>query len=71
VRLFGLGNGTFDSDMIDLCIIVSPLPLGVKIGVGASSNCEDCAMGGNVSDCGGDSWICGWSGGGGLASVLT
>jgi hypothetical protein len=43
---FGLGYGAFDGDMIDLSIIVSELSLGIKIGVGASSDCEDCAVGG-------------------------
>jgi hypothetical protein len=43
---FGMGDRPFDGNMFDLPIIVSPLPLGVKIGVGASSDCKDCAMGG-------------------------
>jgi hypothetical protein len=43
---FGLGNGTFENYIIDLSIIVSPLPLGVKIGVGTSGDCEDCVVGG-------------------------
>jgi hypothetical protein len=38
---FGSGYGAFDSDMIDLSIIVSALPLGIKIGVGASGDCEN------------------------------
>jgi hypothetical protein len=41
---FGLGNGTFDSDMIDLSVIVMVLSLGVEIGVGTSSNCKDCTV---------------------------
>jgi hypothetical protein len=32
--------------VIDLFVIVSPLPLGVKIGVGDPSDGEDCVMGG-------------------------
>jgi hypothetical protein len=32
--------------VIDLPIIVTALSHSVKIGVGTSSNCEDCAMGG-------------------------
>jgi hypothetical protein len=32
--------------MIGLSIIVSPLPLGVKIGVRTSGDCKDCIMGG-------------------------
>jgi hypothetical protein len=43
---FGLGNGAFDSCMIDLSVIVSTLSLGIEIGVGASGNYEDCAIGG-------------------------
>jgi hypothetical protein len=48
VGSFGLGNGAFDGNVIDLPVIVSLLPLGVKINVGASSDCEDCAMGGKT-----------------------
>jgi hypothetical protein len=32
--------------MIFFSIVVSALSLGVKVGVGTSGNCEDCAMGG-------------------------
>jgi hypothetical protein len=46
VRPFGLGDGTFDNNMIDLPVIVVALSLDVEIGVGISGNCEDCAMGG-------------------------
>jgi hypothetical protein len=46
VRPFDLGNGTFDSNVIDLSVIVSALSLGIKIGVGASGDYEDRAMGG-------------------------
>jgi hypothetical protein len=28
---FGLGDGTFDSDMVDLAIIISMLPFGFKV----------------------------------------
>jgi hypothetical protein len=45
---FGLDNEAFDNNVIDLPVIVSPLPLGVEIGVGASGDCEDCAMGGKT-----------------------
>jgi hypothetical protein len=38
---FGSGYGAFDNDMIDMSIIVSTLPLDIKIGVGASVDCED------------------------------
>jgi hypothetical protein len=34
--------------MIDLPVIVSLLPLGVVIGVGASEDCEYCAVGGKT-----------------------
>jgi hypothetical protein len=50
VGSFSLGNGTFDSNMIDLSIISSLLPLGVKISVGTSGDCEDCAIGGKSID---------------------
>jgi hypothetical protein len=43
---FGLGNGAFDNNVIDLPVIVSALSLGIKIGVGASSDYEYCVMGG-------------------------
>jgi hypothetical protein len=54
---FGLSNGTFDSDVIDLPVIIMMLSLGIKVGIGTSGNCEDCAMGGKVSACCGGSWI--------------
>jgi hypothetical protein len=44
VRPFGLGNGAFDSYMIYFSVIISPLSLGVKIGIGASGDCKDCVM---------------------------
>jgi hypothetical protein len=31
VRPFGLGNGAFDSNMINLTIIILALPLGLKV----------------------------------------
>jgi hypothetical protein len=31
VRPFGLGDGTFDSDMINLVIIISVLPFGFEV----------------------------------------
>jgi hypothetical protein len=43
---FGLGDGAFDNYMIDLSLVVSPLPLSIKISVGASGNYEDCVVGG-------------------------
>jgi hypothetical protein len=43
---FGLGTGTFSSNMINLHVIVMTLSLGVEISVRTSDNCEDCAMGG-------------------------
>jgi hypothetical protein len=36
---FSLNDGAFNGYMVDLPIVVSLLPLGVKIGVGASSDC--------------------------------
>jgi hypothetical protein len=48
MRPFGLGDGAFDDNVVNLSIIVSFLPLVIKIGIGASGNCENCAMGGKV-----------------------
>jgi hypothetical protein len=45
VGLFGLSNGTFNSDVIDLPVKITMLSLGVEVGVGTSGNCDDCAMG--------------------------
>jgi hypothetical protein len=45
---FGLGDGVFDDNVIDLSVIVSLLPLVIKIGVGASGNCENCVVGGET-----------------------
>jgi hypothetical protein len=39
---FGFGDGTFDSNMIDLPIVVSALSLGVKGSVGTFGDFEDC-----------------------------
>jgi hypothetical protein len=44
VEPFGLGNGIFDDDMVDLAIIVSALLLCLRIGIRASGDCKDCAM---------------------------
>jgi hypothetical protein len=46
VRPFGLSDAAFDGNVIDLAVIVSHLPLGVKISVGAFGDCEDYAMDG-------------------------
>jgi hypothetical protein len=43
---FGSGYRAFDSDMVDLSIIVSSLSLGVKLIIIAFRDCEDCAVGG-------------------------
>jgi hypothetical protein len=48
VRPFDLDHGTFDDHMIDLSLIVSSLSVVFKIGIGASGDGEDCAMGGEV-----------------------
>jgi hypothetical protein len=45
---FGLGNGAIDGNMIDLSIVVSPLPLVIKISVGDSDNYENCAVDGKA-----------------------
>jgi hypothetical protein len=43
---FGLSNRAFDDYMIDLSIIISPLPLCVNICVRTSGDGKDCAVGG-------------------------
>jgi hypothetical protein len=40
----GLGDGAFDCYVIYFSIIVSALPLDVKVCIGTTSNCKDCAM---------------------------
>jgi hypothetical protein len=45
VEPLGLGYGTFDSDMVDLPVIVLTLSLSIEISVGTSGDCQDCAMG--------------------------
>jgi hypothetical protein len=42
----GLGDGAFDDYMVYFLIIISVLPLGVKVGIKTSSNCEYCTMSG-------------------------
>jgi hypothetical protein len=37
---FGLCNGTFNNDVIDLAVIITTLSLGVEIGIGTFGNCE-------------------------------
>jgi hypothetical protein len=39
-----LCNGTFDGDVIDVPVMITMLSLGVKIGIGTSDNCDDCAV---------------------------
>jgi hypothetical protein len=41
---FSLVGGAFDIDVIDLSIIVSMLPLVIKISIGASGDCENYVM---------------------------
>jgi hypothetical protein len=45
VRPLCLCNGAFDGYVVYLSVIVSVLPLGVKISVGTSGNRKDCVMG--------------------------
>jgi hypothetical protein len=71
VRSLCLDNGAFDGYVIYFSVIVSALPLGFEVGIGASDDCKDCTVG----------WECfvllmgflnlrqRW--GGGLASFLT
>jgi hypothetical protein len=44
VRPLGLCNGAFNNYMIYFSIIVSTLPLGVKVYIGTSGDCKDCAV---------------------------
>jgi hypothetical protein len=57
VRPFSLSNRTFDSDVIDLPVIIVALSLGVKINIGASVIVRIVPWVGKVSACCGDSWI--------------
>jgi hypothetical protein len=41
---FGLHNGTFDKDVINLPVIITTLSLGVEIGIETSVNYKDCAI---------------------------
>jgi hypothetical protein len=43
-----LGDGAFDDKMIDLSVVISSLPLVIKISVGASSDCKNCVMSGKA-----------------------
>jgi hypothetical protein len=43
VRPLGLGYRAFDSYVIYFSVIVSVLSLGVKISIGDSGDCKDCA----------------------------
>jgi hypothetical protein len=43
---FDLADRAFDSNVIDLPVIVLALSLGIKIAVRTSGDCEDCAVGG-------------------------
>jgi hypothetical protein len=46
VGLFGLGNGAFDNYVVYFSIVISALSLGVKVSIGTSSDCQDCAVSG-------------------------
>jgi hypothetical protein len=48
VRPFGLGDRTFDSNVIYLAIVVSVLSFGFKVWVRNSGDCGYGAMGGEV-----------------------
>jgi hypothetical protein len=45
VRPFDFDDWAFDYHVLDLAIVVSPLPLVLKINVGTSGNCMDCTIG--------------------------
>jgi hypothetical protein len=42
-----MSDGAFNKYMTYFSVVISVLSLGVKVGVGASGDCEDCAMGGD------------------------
>jgi hypothetical protein len=42
---FGLGDPTFDSDVIDLPVVITMLSLGIEVSISTSSDCEECVMG--------------------------
>jgi hypothetical protein len=46
VEPLGLSDGAFYDFMVYFLVVISTLPLGVKVGVGTSGDCEDCTMGG-------------------------
>jgi hypothetical protein len=43
---FDLGDRAFDSDVINLFIVISSLPFVIEVSVGAFDDCKDCAMSG-------------------------
>jgi hypothetical protein len=45
---YGFGDRAFDGHMIDLSVVISPLPLIVKVSVGASGDGENCVVGREV-----------------------
>jgi hypothetical protein len=45
VRPYGFDDWDFNCQMIDLAVVVSPLPLVLKINIGASGNSMDCVIG--------------------------
>jgi hypothetical protein len=48
MRPLGLGDGAFVDKMIDLSVVISSLPLVIKISVGASDDCKNCVMSGKA-----------------------
>jgi hypothetical protein len=48
VKPFGFGNMTFNGYVIDLSVIVSPLPFIVEVGIGTSGNGKNCTVGGEI-----------------------
>jgi hypothetical protein len=47
---FGLCNGTFDDNVINLPVIIMTLSLGMKIGIGTCGNYKDCTVCGESVD---------------------
>jgi hypothetical protein len=49
VRPFGLGDGTFNNDMVNLVLIISTLPFGFEVCVLTFGDCEYGTMVGKFS----------------------
>jgi hypothetical protein len=43
---FGLGEWTFNDDVIDLPVVIMTMSLGIELIIRTSGDCGDCALGG-------------------------